>query len=95
MAPNTVIVRSRYLGLNLNNFSLNTLPTLTPAQLQQIADRIQAARTGIRLRLGFSRMRNLIGITPDFENPVSYQFGGGVEREMDIVTLFLGWIFRG
>ena len=58
------------------------MPTLTPAQLQQIGgNRIQAARTGPPSALGVFQNANLIGITPDFENPVSYQFGGGVEHE--------------
>ncbi len=81
-APNTVYRQIAILGLNLNNFTLNNLPTLTTAQLQTIADRIQAARTGSASPLGFYQNSNLIGISPDFENPQSYQFGGGFEREI-------------
>lgn len=81
MAPNTVYRQFAILGINLNNFGLNNLPTLTPQQLQTIADRIQAARTQPAPALGVFNQANLIGITPDFENPVSYQFGGGIERE--------------
>lgn len=93
--PNTVYRQIAILGLNLNNFTLNNLPTLTPAQLQTIADRIQAARTGSASPLGVFQNANLIGITPDFENPVSYQFNGGFEHEWFrdlIVGLDVSWI---
>ena len=81
-APNTVYRQMAILGINLNNFNLGNLPSLTPTQLQTIADRIQAARTGSASPLGFFQNTSLIGISPDFENPVSYQFGGGFEREI-------------
>ncbi len=82
VAPNTVYRQIAILGLNLNNFTLNNLPTLTTTQLQSIADRIQAARTGPASALGFFQNTNLTGISPDFQNPMSYQFGGGFEREI-------------
>lgn len=94
-APNTVYRQIAILGLNLNNFTLNNLPTLSPTQLQTIADRIQAARTGTASPLGVFQNANLIGITPDFENPISYQFGGGVEHEWfrDLIIGFdISWI---
>lgn len=81
-APNTVYRQFAILGLNLNNFTLSNLPALTTAQLQTIADRIQAARTGSASPLGFFQNANLIGISPDFQNPVSYQLGTGFEREL-------------
>jgi outer membrane receptor for ferrienterochelin and colicin len=81
VAPSTVYRQIAILGINLNNFSLNNLPTLTPTQLEQIANSIQAARSGSPSPLGVFQNANVIGITPDFENPVSYQFGGGVEHE--------------
>ncbi len=81
-APNTVYRQIAILGLNLNSFTLNNLPTLTPTQMQTIADRIQAARTGPPSALGVYQNSNPIGISPDFQNPTSYQFGGGFEREM-------------
>ena len=94
-APNTVYRQMAILGLNLNNFTLSTLPTLTTTQLQTIADRIQAARTGTPSALGFFQQSNLIGISPDFENPQSYQFGGGFEREHwrdFIIGLDFSWV---
>ncbi len=89
-APNTVYRQMAILGINLNNSTLSTLPTLTPTQLQQIADRIQAARTGAASTLGVFQNANVIGISPDFQNPTSYQFGGGFEREIykDLIVGF-------
>lgn len=81
-APNTVYRQMAILGINLNTLSLSNLPTLSPSQLQTIADRIQAARTGPASPLGFFQNTNVIGISPDFQNPVSYQFGSGFEREL-------------
>jgi outer membrane receptor for ferrienterochelin and colicin len=82
MNPNTIYRQIAILGLNLNNFRLNNLPTLTSSQLQMIADRIQAARSAPpSATLGVYQNANLIGISPDFQNPVSYQFGGGFEHE--------------
>lgn len=81
LAPNTVYRQMAILGLNLNSVGITTLPTLTPTQLQTIADKIQAARTGAASTLGVFQNANLIGISPDFQNPTSYQFGGGIERE--------------
>ena len=94
-APNTVYRQIAILGINLNNFTLNNLPTLTPAQLQTIADRIQAARTGASSPLGVFQNTSVTGISPDFENPTSYQFGGGFEREHwrdFIIGLDFAWV---
>lgn len=81
-APNTVFRQFAILGINLNSSPLSQLPTLTPAQLQTIADRIQFARSGPPSALGVFQNANYIGISPDFKNPESYQFGGGFEREV-------------
>ncbi|MBK8465437.1 MAG: TonB-dependent receptor [Chloracidobacterium sp.] len=81
-APNTVYRQMAILGINLNTLSLSNLPSLSPTQLQTIADRIQAARTGPASALGFFQNTNVIGISPDFQNPVSYQLGTGFEREL-------------
>jgi outer membrane receptor protein involved in Fe transport len=80
-APNTVYRQFAILGINLNTFNLTNLPSLTPSQLGTIADRIQAARSGSASPLGVFQNASLIGISPDFQNPVSYQFGGGFEHE--------------
>jgi outer membrane receptor for ferrienterochelin and colicin len=81
-APNTVYRQFALLNLNLNSFGLSTLPSLTGAQLQQISDRLRAATPNSPSPLGFFQQANLIGISPDFQNPMSYQFGGGFEREI-------------
>jgi len=82
LPPNTVYRQMAILGINLNTLTLSTLPSLTATQLQTVADRIQAARTGPASPLGFFQNTNVIGISPDFQNPVSYQFGSGFEREL-------------
>jgi len=95
VAPNTVYRQMAILGINLNTFNLTNLPSLTPTQLQNIADRIQAARTQPAPALGVFNQANLIGISPDFQNPVSYQFGGGIEREQwknFIIGIDYAWV---
>lgn len=80
--PNTVYRQFAILGINLNNSPLNNLPTLTPAQLGQISDRLRAATTNPPANLGIYQNANFVGITNDFKNPRSFQFGGGVEHEI-------------
>ncbi len=82
LAPNTVFRQFAILGINLNSSSLTNLPTLTPAQLQTIGDRLRAATTNPTASLGIYQNANFTGITNDFKNPRSFQFGGGVEREI-------------
>jgi hypothetical protein len=81
-APNTVFRQFAILGINLNTANLNNLPTLSPTQMQTIADRIRAATTNPPASLGVFQNANFTGIMPEFKNPQSYQFGGGVEREI-------------
>jgi Carboxypeptidase regulatory-like domain/TonB-dependent Receptor Plug Domain len=81
-APNTVFRQFAILGINLNTVSLANLPTLTPAQLGTIASRISAATTGAPASLGIYQNAAFTGITNDFRNPRSFQFGGGVEHEI-------------
>jgi len=80
-APFTVYRQFAVLGVNLNSFNLNNLPGLSTAQIQQIADRLLAPTGLPPSPFGFYQGAQFTGITPDFENPVSYQFGGGFERE--------------
>jgi hypothetical protein len=81
-APNTVFRQFAILGINLNSASLSSLPTLTPAQLGTIASRIAAATTGAPASLGIYQNAAFTGITNNFRNPRSFQFGGGVEHEI-------------
>lgn len=80
--PNTVYRQLAIVGINLNNASLTSLPTLTPAQLTSITNAILAATTNPPANLGLFQGANFTGINPDFKNPQSFQFGGGVEHEM-------------
>ncbi|HRH40982.1 MAG TPA: TonB-dependent receptor [Pyrinomonadaceae bacterium] len=80
--PNTVFRQFAILGINLNNSSLSNLPTLTTTQLTSITNSILAATTNPAANLGVFQGANFIGMTSDFKNPQSLQFGGGVEHEL-------------
>ena len=81
-APNTVYRQLAILGINLNTASLSALPTLTTAQLTSVTSAILAATTNPPTNLGAFQNAAFTGITPNFRNPQSFQFGGGVEHEM-------------
>lgn len=85
--PNTVYRQLAIVGINLNTIPLTGLPTLTPAQLTTITNAILAATTNPPANLGIFQGANFTGMTSDFKNPQSFQFGGGAEHEMwkDIV----------
>jgi outer membrane receptor for ferrienterochelin and colicin len=90
--PNTVYRQFAILGINLNNSSLNNLPTLTPQQVQTITSALRAATTNPPSNFGVFQNASFIGITPNFKNPESYQFGGGFEREI-VNNLVFGFDF--
>lgn len=81
-APNTVFRQFAILGINLNSVAINSLPTLSTTQLSQIANAIRGATTNPPTNLGVFQNANITGIMPDFKNPQSFQFGGGVERQL-------------
>jgi hypothetical protein len=81
-APNTVFRQFAILGINLNSVSINSLPTLTPTQLSAIATAIRNATTNPPVNLGVYQNANVTGMMPDFKNPRSFQFGGGIERQL-------------
>lgn len=81
-APNTIYRQFAILGINLNSFAINSLPTLTPTQLSNIATAIRNATTNPPVNLGVYQNANVTGIMPDFKNPRSFQFGGGIERQL-------------
>ncbi len=90
--PNTVFRQFAILGINLNTLSLGGLPTLTPTQLGTISDRLRAATTNPPTNLGIYQNANFVGITNDFKNPRSFQFGGGIEHQIsDGVTIGLDY----
>lgn len=73
--PNTVFRQFAAIGINANNSALDSLPSLNPDQLSQIAGILgfaQAVGTGGRF----------FGIDEDYRNPRSLQFGLGYEREL-------------
>lgn len=81
-APNTVYRQFAILGINLNSSPLTGLPRLTPAQAAQIGTAISSATVNPPANLGVFQNANFTGMTADFKNPQSFQFGGGVEHEM-------------
>lgn len=72
---NTVYKQLKLIGIDLNNYTLDKLPILTVQQVQSVA-----AALGITADpfAGAS----VITWANDFKNPKSYQFGGGIEREL-------------
>jgi len=73
--PNTVFRQFAIAGINLNNFTLDNLPNVTPEQIGVIA-------TGLGLPNNPFVGAQVTGHAEDFKNPRSYQFGFGVEREI-------------
>ena len=73
---NTVYKQLQLIGINLNSFSLDSLPILTVQQVQSISAALGLA--------GFDPFTGAQPITwaNDYENPKSYQFGGGFEHEL-------------
>lgn len=73
---NTLYRQLKLIGIDLNNFTLDKLPVLTAQQVQSVAAALGLANfdpfTGVQLTTWAN----------DYENPKSYQFGGGVEREL-------------
>ncbi|MGQ0541653.1 MAG: carboxypeptidase regulatory-like domain-containing protein [Blastocatellia bacterium] len=82
VTPNTVFRQFAILGINLNSSALTSLPVLSPAQLSTIANAIRNATTNPPASLGVYQNANFIGITDDYRNPQSFQFGGGVEHQL-------------
>jgi hypothetical protein len=75
--PDTIFRQFAIVGINLNSSAITALPTLTTAQIQTIASAINPSFN--------PNVVSGIQVTshdPNFKNPESYQFGGGVEREL-------------
>lgn len=75
--PNSVYRQFAVIGINLNTLPINALPTLTPAQIQQIATTLNptfdpSVISGIQVT----------ALESDYKNPQSFQFGFGYEREV-------------
>lgn len=80
--PNTVYRQFAILGIDLNTRSLGSLPTLTTAQVGAVATALRNATTNPPTNLGVFQNASFTGINPDFKNPQSFQFGGGIERQI-------------
>lgn len=81
-APNTVFRQFAILGINLNSVGINALPNLTTTQLTQITGAILAATTNAPANLGVFQNANFTGMTSNFKNPQSFQWGAGYEHQM-------------
>ncbi len=74
--PNTTLYRQLALiGIDLNQFSLANLPTITPAQISQVA-----AALGLTPNPYLNG--NVLAFDQGFKNPRAFQVGAGVEREL-------------
>lgn len=73
--PNTVFRQFATINVNLNTFGLGNLPTLTSAQMQQIAGTL-----GLAVTPGSGA--TVIAMGPNYENPQSTQFGIAYEHEL-------------
>jgi hypothetical protein len=80
--PNTVYRQFAILGIDLNTRPLGGLPILTPQQVATIQTAILNATTNPPTNLGVYQGANFVGITPNFKNPQSFQYGGGVEHQL-------------
>ena len=73
--PNSIYRQFAIVGINLNNSPLSGLPILTLDQLSQINAAIGNSASP------FSGV-GVIGVSPDYKNPRSVQFGGAVEHQI-------------
>ncbi len=80
--PNTVYRQLAIIGINLNSSALTSLPILTPAQAATIQTAMLNATTNPPANLGAFQGANFVGINPNFRNPQSFQWGGGIEQEI-------------
>ena len=85
--PNTIYKMFQVVGINLNNFTLDKLPILTVAQVQQINSAILTARG---LTANPLNGLQVVTVGPELKNPRSLQANFGVEREV-LAGLTLGF----
>jgi len=72
---NTIYKQMLAIGVDLNKFDLNSLPNVTPAQIQQIV-------TALGLNFDPNAGVQPIMMDKDFKNPQSTQAGFGIERQL-------------
>ena len=75
-SPNSIYRQFLLVGVNLNNFTLGNLPNVTPAQIAQIGALVDPITDPSVSGLA------PIGIAEDYKNPQSFQWGGGIERQV-------------
>lgn len=73
---NTVYRQLKLIGVDLNNFTLDKLPILTAQQVQSVVAALGLANFDPFTNINVTTWAN------DYKNPKSYQFGGGIEREL-------------
>ncbi len=73
--PNTVFRQFATININLNTFGLGSLPSLSSAQLTEMAGRL-----GLPIVPGSGS--TVIAMAPGYENPTSFQYGFGYEHEI-------------
>src|SRR5262249_32341077 len=73
---NTVYKQLKLIGVDLNSFTLDKLPNLTPQQVQSVAQALGVASLDPFNGIGVTL------IASDFENPKAYQWNAGVEHEL-------------
>lgn len=81
-APNTVFRQFLLAGINLNNFQLGALPTVTPAQLTQIANLLNQFLPAGATPFSLSAAAAPTFIAEDFRNPRSVQANFGYEYQL-------------
>lgn len=77
--PNTVYKMFRVVGIDLNSFTLDKLPILSVAQVQQINSAILTARG---LTANPLNGLQVITVGNELKNPRSFQANFGIEREV-------------
>lgn len=73
--PATLYDQFALIGIDLNQFGLENLPNVTPEQIAQIAAALGLSPDPF---LG----ANVIAMADGFQNPRSYQAGGGIEHQL-------------
>jgi hypothetical protein len=74
-SQNTVYKQLKLIGIDLNNFTLDKLPDITP-------DKALAVAAALGLAVDPLIGANLIFNAADYKNPTAYQGGLGVERQV-------------
>jgi len=93
VTPNTVYRQFAILGINLNTLGLGKLPTLTPTQVSTITSTLNKFVTPAPAAgFGIFAAADYVGMTSNFRNPQSFQWGFGIQREVaKDITVGVDW----